>query len=412
LPRFLLAVLTSLAYVLVFAYSGTLARPFAYRHAWFPKKWRPGPYTGQRSQPLKETPELLKKCQELCEGTGQQVSRQVQDGQEAKIVTPGPYTRCPATGLNYALYNFGNFVVVCPLHAHKQPVFWDSRYNQVLSEWRTPSTLDDDGRLQDYWLHAQTAYAGGDYTTSLGECQKIKAMDKPEGDGLALACYLALGQADQGLKLCDENLKKDAANNDWLQSRYNCLLDLGRAQEVLDGKPAAVEKCMAELEADKNEEAAKTLQGLSNDPLFKAYGLMALQRYDEARQECARVLTEQGWQADFTGNAVVVGVLCDWLKGGSEEDARSFLSQALQEAPKTWPYPLLRYLNRDLCEEELLALAGSDRSHRVEAGFTIGLDLLAQHSDMDHARALLREIEPYGHFFESMTAHSLLKSLK
>lgn len=412
MPRFLLAVLISLGYVLACAYSGTIAHPYAYRYTWFPKKWRPRPYTGQKSQPLKETPELLKKCQDLCEATGQQVRRQVQDGQEVKIITPGPYTRCPATGLNYSLFNFGNFVVVCPLHAHKQPVFWDSRYSQVLSEWRTPSTLDDDSRLQDCWLHAQTAYVGGDYTTSLAECAKIKAMAKPDGDGLALACHLALGQADQGLKLCDENLKTEPDNNDWMQSRYNCLLDLGRASEVLDGKPGPVEMCMAQLEADKNEDAARSLDALSNDPLFKAYGLMALQRYDEARQECSRALKEQGWQADFTGNAVVVGVLCDWLKGGAEEDARSFLSQALQEAPKTWPYPLMRYLNRDLCEEELLALAAPDLSHRVEARFTIGFDLLAHHSDLNHARALLREIEPYGHFFESMTAHSLLKSLK
>lgn len=410
MPRLLLSVLISLGCTLIFAWSGTIAQPVAYRHSWYPKAWRPGPYTGQVSQTLSQSPELLKKCQDLCEATGLQLRRQVQEGQEVKIITPGPYTRCPSTGLDYAVMNWTDFIVVCPGQNHKQPVFWDSRCGTVLNEWRTPSTLDDDARIQDHWLHAQTAYALADYATAQSECEKLRSMNQHEGDMLAAQTYLASGQAEQALKVCDENLK-DNENDAWLQTRYNCLLDLGRAREVLTGKPGSVERCMAQLEADQNEEAARSVAELQDQPLFKAYALMALKRYDEARQACTRAIKEQGWQADFTGNAIVVGVLCDWLKGGAEEDARQLLSQGLKDAPRSWPYPLLRYLNRELCEDELLALAGSNLSRRVEARFTIGFDLLARHTDQAHARSLLSEAEPFGHFFESMTAHSLLKQL-
>ncbi|MFN8611032.1 MAG: hypothetical protein U0931_26050 [Vulcanimicrobiota bacterium] len=410
MPRFLISLLISLLSVLVFAYSGTFAHAYAYRHSWYPKKWRPGPYTGQYTQPLSETPETLKKCQELCEATGLQLRRQIQEGQEVKIITPGPYTRCPASGLDYGVMYWGNVIVVCSGQAHKQPVFWDSRSGKVLSQWETPSTLDDEGRLQDHWLHARTAYACGDYPTTLAECEKIRAMNKPDGDLLAMQAYLASGQPERALSLCDENLKK-AEDDTWLQSRYTCMLDLGRAKEVLDGKPSPVQRCMALLETDQNQQAADSLNTLNGEALFKAYGWMALKRYDEARQECSNAIADQGWQADFTGNAVVVGVLCDWFKGNADEDARHLLDKGLKEAPRTWPYPMLRYLNRELCEEELLTLAESDLSHRIEARFTIGLDLLAHRRDQAHARLMLRETERYGHFFESMTAHRLLQSL-
>ncbi|MBS2035090.1 hypothetical protein JST97_08875 [bacterium] len=410
MPRFLLSVLIGLSCTLIFAWSGTLARPYAYRHSWYPKAWRPEPYTGQTSLPLSQTPEMQKKCHDLCEATGLQLRRQVQDGQAVKIVTPGPYTRCPTSGLDYGVMNWGDFIVVCPGQAHKQPLFWDSRCGEVLNEWRTPSTMDDDARLRDHWLHAHTCYAIGDYATARAECEKIRAMGKSEGDLLAVQVHLASGQPEQALKLCDENLK-NGQDDSWLQARYSCLLDLGRAKEVLEGKPGPVERCMAQLEADQDEEAARSLAELSDQALFKAYGLMALKRYDEARRECSNAIRDQGWQADYTGNAIVVGVLCDWLKGGADDDARQFLSKGLKEAPKTWPYPLLRYLNRELCEQELLEMAQPNLSHRIEARFTIGFDLLAQRSDLAHARSLLREAEPYGHFFESMTAHSLLKSL-
>lgn len=404
MPRFLLSALISLAYALVFACSGTLAHPYAYRHKWYPKQWRPAPYTGRTSQPLTDSPEQLKRCRQLCESTGLQLRQQLRDGAETlEIITPGPYTRCPLTGLDYRIAQWQDFVVVCPFHPHDNAVvIWDSRCSQQLDSWRTPDTLDDEGRLRDNWLRAQTAYFSGDYQQALTSLQKL---NRPEANELLINVSLAMGQAEQGLKVYDQATNQ----KDLQQSHCNCLLELGRFEEVLKNQPNEVQKCMAEIQLDHSAQAAQTLESVKKDPLFEAYALLALKRYPECQKKCREVIRDGGWQAAFAGNAIVTGVLSDWLSGAAEDSTRAFLQKGLNEAPKTWPYPLLRYLNREICEEELFEIAATDLSHRVESEFTVGLTLLAQKRDTRHARGLLTQAAAHGQFFEAMVAHSLLK---
>ena len=405
--RFLLSALISLAYALIFAYSGTIAHPYAYRHKWYPKQWRPQPYTGKASQPLGDTPDQLNRCRQLIESTGHQLRDQVRQGAETlEIVSPGPYTRCPTTGLNYAVVRWQDFVVVCTCHPHiSSNVIWDSRASKQLDSWRTPTTLDDEGRIQDYYLHAYAAYFSGDYQESVKCCEKFLESKRTDVNALLIDSQLALGEASRGLEVYNE-----ATNQKELkQSQSNCLLELGRFQEVLKNEPSEIQKCMAQFYLDQDEEAARTLETVSKDPLFEAYALLALKRHPECRKKCREVIHDLGWQAPFAGNAIIVNVISQWMTGDSSDDARTTLQKGLDEAPRTWPYPILRYLNREICEEELFDIAAPVLSHRVEAQFSVGLALLAQKRDMTHARDLLRQAAAHGQFFEGMAAHTLAK---
>ena len=407
MPRFLLSALISLAYALIFAYSGTIAHPYAYRHKWYPKQWRPGPYTGKASQPLQDSSEQRNRCRQLCEGTGLQLQRQVRDGAKSvEIVTPGPYTRCPLTNLDYCVVQWSDFVVVCPFHPHDGGVIlWDSRGAKQVNGWQTPTTLDDEGRLQEHWLRAYTAYFNGDYQQALSSCLKFQETGRPEANQLLIDTHLALGQAEKGLQVYTQAKNQ----KDLTQSHCNCLLELGRFQEVLKNAPTPVQKCMAEFNLNQLEQAAQSLDSVKREPLFEAYALLTLKRYDECHKKCREVIRDEGWQAAFAGNAIVTGVLSDWLSKAPEEQTRALLQKGLDEAPKTWPYPVLRYLNREICEEELLEIAAPDLSHRVESKYAIGLTLLSQNRDVGHARQLLTEAAAHGQYFEAMVAHSLLK---
>lgn len=399
--------LISLAYALVFAYSGTFAHPYAYRHKWYPRPWRPTPYTGKTSQPLHDSPEQLQRCRQQIESTGQQLREQLrQEAQVLEIITPGPYTRCPTTGLSYRIVRWDAFVVVCPFHPHPNAlVLWDSRGGQQLDAWRTPATLDDDGRLQDNFLRAYTAYYSNDFQQAVKSCEKIREANRTEGNELLIDSLLELGQTPKALQVYETAQNR----KDLSLSQSNCLLELGRFQEVLQADPGPVARCMAELCLDQNEQAAKTLEQVKQDPLFEAYALLALKRYPEARKKCQEVIHDEGWQVAFAGNAIVVGVLSDWLSGAPEEPTRAFLQKGLDEAPRAWPYPILRYLNREICEEELLEIAAPVLSHRVESQFSIGLSLLAHRRDTGHARELLGQAASHGRFFEGMAAHCLMK---
>ena len=166
---------------------------------------------------------------------------------------------------------------------------------------------------------------------------------------------------------------------------------------------------MAEMRLDQSEPAAQSLEAVKNDPLFEAFALLALKRYGECHKKCQEVIRDEGWQAAFAGNAIVAGVLSDWLSAAPEEQTRALLEKGLKEAPRTWPYPVMRYLNRELCEEELFEIAASDLSHQVEARFAVGLALLAQKRDTGHARDLLQQVAGHGQYFEAMVAHCLLR---
>lgn len=407
MPRFLLSVLISLAYALVFAYSGTLAHPYAYRHKWYPRKWRPLPYTGKASHPLSDTPQQLARCRELIKNTGEQLRDQVRKGEEAlEIIAPGPYTRCPTTGLNYCVWRWQDYVVICTAHPHvSAQVTWDSRFAQQLDSWRTPTTLDDEGRLQDYYLHAYTAYFNGDFDTAVRCCEKFRESKRDETNAVHIDSLLALGQPDQGLKVYGA-----AGNQQELkQSQANCLLELGRFEEVLKNEPSEIQKCMAELYLNKDEQAARTLETVRQDPLFEAYALLGLKRHAECRKKCREVIHDKGWQAPFAANAIIVNVLSDWMSGAPEDETRATLQKGLDESPRTWPYPMLRYLNREISEEELFEIAAPVLSQQVESQFTVGLTLLAQKRDLAHARELLRQAAGHGQFFEAMAAHTLLK---
>ncbi len=333
MPRFLLSALISLAYALIFAYSGTIAHPYAYRHKWYPKHWRPTPYTGKASQPLQDTGEQRTRCRQQCESTGLQLGRQARDGAKTlEIVTPGPYTRCPLTNLDYRIVCWSDFVVVCPFHPHDNAlILWDSRSHKQLDAWRTPSTLDDEGRLQEHWLHAYTAYYSGDYQQALSSCQKFQESGRSEINELLIDAHLALGQGEQGLQV----YARAKNQKNLSQGHCNCLLETGRFQEVAPNGPTPEQKCMAEFYLDQSEQAARSLELVKQDPLFEAYALLALKRHDECRKKCQEVIRDQGWQAAFAGNAIVTGVLSDWLSGAPQDETRAFLQKGLDAGDVT-----------------------------------------------------------------------------
>lgn len=115
---------------------------------------------------------------------------------------------------------------------------------------------------------------------------------------------------------------------------------------------------------------------------------MYLGRGEEAANDARTFLEINDWHRDRAPYMVIFAVL-GYRQAGREVDAKKFLDLAAKRCnTSAWPYPVIRYLNREITAENLLSMA-SDRDSMTEAQAYIGMDLLiAGHRDeaVEHLR--------------------------
>jgi hypothetical protein len=292
----------------------------------------------------------------------------------------------------------------------------------VSDEWPDSEGLSGDSLTEVLWLRKQAAMEDADYTKALEICRELEKNGVTNTLEDACKCQLYLENPEAALESCERALQQEMAKAQpqplpLKNLRMSVLLELGRYQEVVEEAKALIQSggggdsstrvshVMALLYLDRNQDAESELQSLSDDPLFEAYVRLALKQYPQCCKQADRHIEVKGWQASFSGNAVVVGVLAGWLGSESPSETKRRLRQALRDCPRAWPYPLLRFLNGELSEAQLLALADGNLSNTIEAKFTIALTLIAQRRDLERARQMLQSFVAHGQYFESLVAH-------
>jgi tetratricopeptide (TPR) repeat protein len=96
---------------------------------------------------------------------------------------------------------------------------------------------------------------------------------------------------------------------------------------------------------------------------------------DGAADDARAVLDIQGWRANLSMYAVLIGSFAH-RRAGRPDRARSLLDEAATKCDTSaWPYPIIKHLRGELDEPGLLA-AAEDDGKRVEARCYLGLEAM------------------------------------
>jgi tetratricopeptide (TPR) repeat protein len=135
------------------------------------------------------------------------------------------------------------------------------------------------------------------------------------------------------------------------------------------------------LELGKDEEALEAYkQGVRLDPRnhffyrSRSYVYLRQARGAQATADALSYLQRQGWREDNSAYMALVAYF-GYRQAGRTAMADQLLDEALPKlASADWPYPVVRYLKRELKEADLLALA-TDNDKLTEAHAYVGLAL-------------------------------------
>ncbi|MDX6711558.1 MAG: hypothetical protein QOH96_2574 [Blastocatellia bacterium] len=115
---------------------------------------------------------------------------------------------------------------------------------------------------------------------------------------------------------------------------------------------------------------------------------MYLGRGEDAANDARTFLEINDWHRDRAPYMVIFAVL-GYRQSSREVDAKRFLDLAAKRCnTAAWPYPVIRYLNREITSEDLQSMA-INRDQMTEARGYIGMDLMISgHTDkaMEHLR--------------------------
>jgi lipoprotein NlpI len=176
-----------------------------------------------------------------------------------------------------------------------------------------------------------------------------------QGRGMA---YNETGKNEQALKDYDAALALNPQYAEAYFNRGNVYSDLGQHERALKDYDEAVR-------LDPNHSGAVFNRSL-------AY--MFLRRTETASDARAYVKLK-GWKDDRAQYMAIFGAFGDrWAQ--RETEARQLLDEAAANCnTSAWPYPVIRYLRRDLSADDLLA-AATDPDKKTEARAYLGLDLV------------------------------------
>lgn len=171
-------------------------------------------------------------------------------------------------------------------------------------------------------------------------------------------CYDRIGDVRSSIRALDLAVKIDPNNESAFERRAASRFARGEiaaaradcvAARRLDRRSAVVVLLLAELDALQNPQAA----------INSANAFIDL----------------RSWNDPDSPTAAMIGAL-GAVKSGSGARADALLEVALKRIHQTeWPYPVLKYLHRDISAQELVEAAAGNPDHECDAHAYIGLDL-------------------------------------
>jgi lipoprotein NlpI len=144
----------------------------------------------------------------------------------------------------------------------------------------------------------------------------------------------------------------------------------------------------------------------------RAWNYLYLGNYgSEIVADARSYLNTHGWKLE-TSNYLVILANFGYRKSGMAAEANAILLESGKKSNKTyWNYEVIRYLNAEISDEDLLKLA-ADNDKKTEAHAYIGMDLLLK-GKRDEAKNHFNWVKDFGNksFFEYTLAIEELKRL-
>ena len=175
------------------------------------------------------------------------------------------------------------------------------------------------------------------------------------GRGMA---YNETGQNERALKDYDAALALNPQSAETYFNRGNAYSDLGQHERALRDYTEAIR-------LDPTHSGAVFNRSLASMFLRRA----------EAATDARAYVKLKGWKDNRAQYMAIFGAFGDrWAQ--RETEARQLLDEAAANCnTSAWPYPVIRYLRRDLSVDDLLA-AATDLDKKTEARAYLGLDLV------------------------------------
>lgn len=378
------------------------------------------PYCGRSSEPLADSLEKRELCLQQLKLLGDELSARIEKGQGVRPDQLGLAYRCPTSGLVYRWFvQPGRNLLYCHGGSHPgHALHWDSASRQAASDW--PDLADGPRRSEALVLRLEASRSDEDSARSQAILQELAGTDIDPDQLWIWRAELELdrddpGKALQALQKLQHGESNPAAQLDWLQAllaqRSFREAEESASELLLDdaaNQPVRMLQLIALVYEDRWEDARASCEKL-HQPFYAVFVHMALGQYDQARLAALQLLKSEGWEGDQACLAAILALLNGWKESEGESMLRSELAEALGSAPKAWPYPVLRFLNRELTEEELLELTEDSPVRRREALFFCALRALWKDGQpLESQRQRLQEVEGYPRYLEGMVAHSLL----
>ena len=376
-------------------------------------------YSGTTSHPLQDSEEDLGRCHDQLQALGTELAARLDKAQGVRVDQLGLAYTCPTSNLSYRwLVQPGRSLLYCSGGSHPgHALHWDSTTRVTATDW--PELPEGAGRAEALMLRYEASVFDED-TARTGEL--LEALQSTDTDREFLCVKRAALGLDLGDPACALETLKELKNGENNPEAQAIMIQAQLQQSSFAEAESAASEILLEDASNQDlrmlqliamvygqrwDEASTSLEKLTIS-YYLTFAHMALGNSTQARLAALQTLQSEGWWSDKSALAAMLAVLNGWKAEDGESLLRSELAEALQKAPKLWPYPMLRYLNGELSDDELLQLADTPPRRR-EALLTMSLKALWKDGkDLDSQRERLEEVAAHPRYFEGMVAFALL----